>query len=70
MKVATYAVRAYCDNCHFKGRVSITRGTLVNRKACPECGCAKLRVLDRPLDFSAIGRAMKDIVEGDPGWRS
>lgn len=43
MSDEAYQVDAVCENCDFKGKTSIPKGTLVKEAICPKCGNKTLR---------------------------
>jgi len=43
MSAENYETSVVCANCGFKGKASITKGTLVKNAPCPKCGNKTLR---------------------------
>lgn len=54
MKEDTYEVYVFCENCYFKGKISIAKGFTVEQTKCPNCANNTLRtdpngeLFDRP----------------------
>lgn len=43
MSDETYQITVVCQNCDFKGKTNIPKGTLVKDARCPKCGNKTLR---------------------------
>jgi hypothetical protein len=43
MSDETYQTDAVCENCDFKGKISVPKGILVKDAVCPKCGNKTLR---------------------------
>lgn len=41
-KNKTYSIPAECDNCDFRGRITIPEGVRISARKCPTCGCNSL----------------------------
>lgn len=70
---ATYSIEVACNNCNFRGKVQIPKGTPVAGSLCPNCGCQtvvkSLPTTPPGTNLPTIREALAEHIRRGPGPR-